>query len=99
MSTLKVESVKIEQIHAHPNADRLEIAQIKGWQCIVQKDRYKAGDLAVYIPIDSVLPETVESKLFPPDSKVKLSGSRVKTIKLRGIISQGMLADFKTLGF
>lgn len=88
-----VKVVKIEGITSHPNADRLEIAQIAGWQCVIQKNSYKVGDLAVYIPIDSILSHEVESTLFGPDSKIKLNKSRVKTIKLRGAISQGMLAQ------
>lgn len=93
MSTFAVKIVAIKEVNPHPNADRLELATIDGWNCVVQKGRYKAGDLAIYIPIDSVLPNWVEEKLFGPDSKIKLNKSRVRTIKLRGAISQGMLAD------
>jgi len=92
-----VKVVKIRDVIAHDNADRLELAQIDGWQCVIQKGAYKAGDLAVYIPIDSVLPEAIETKLFGPDSKVKLSKGRVRTIKLRGAISQGMLGPCDVL--
>lgn len=92
MSSLKVEIVRILDILEHPKADRLEIAQIKGWQCVIGKGTYKKGDKAIYIPIDSILSKETEEKLFPPDSKIKLHKSRVRTIKLRGIISQGMLA-------
>jgi RNA ligase (TIGR02306 family) len=46
---------------------------------------------AVYIPVDSLLPNSLEALIFGPDSKVKLHNHRVKTIKLRGAISQGML--------
>lgn len=87
-----VEIVEIADVLEHPNADRLEIAVIKGWQCVIAKSSFKKGDKAVYFPIDSVLPPDVEVKLFPPESKVKLSNSRIRTIKLRGAISQGLLA-------
>lgn len=90
-SELFVEICKIEKLDNHPNADRLEIATVKGWQCIVQKDIYSIGDKVIYFPIDSILPPNVEEKIFGPDSKVKLTKSRVKTIKLRGIISQGLV--------
>ncbi len=93
-----VKVVSIKNVLAHPNADRLELAEISGWQCVIQKGAYKAGDLVVYIPIDSILPDQVERKLFGPDSKIKLSKSRVKTIKIRGAISQGMLASCDELG-
>lgn len=91
MSTLKVEILTIDDILPHPNADRLELVQVKGWNCVVQKGRFVKGDVCVYIPIDSILPKELEDKLFPPESKVRLSKSRVKTIKLRGAISQGLV--------
>jgi RNA ligase (TIGR02306 family) len=93
-----VKVVAIKNVLVHPNADRLELAEIAGWQCVIQKGAYKAGDLAVYIPIDSILPDAVERTLFGPDSKIKLHKSRVKTIKIRGAISQGMLAPCGDLG-
>lgn len=83
MSTFEVSVVKIDDVIEHPNADRLDLVQIAGWNCVIRKGEYQKGDKVVYIPIDSILPFEIESKLFPPDSKVKLSKSRVKTIKLR----------------
>lgn len=98
MSTLKVEVLPIEDVQTHPNADALEIASIKGWQCVVRKDSFKKGDLCVYFPIDSVLPNTLEATIFGSDSKVKLHHSRVKTIKLRGAISQGLAVPPSLIG-
>jgi len=98
MSDLLVEIVLIDEVNSHPNADRLELAVVKGWQCCVPKNIYKKGDKVLYIPIDSILPMEVESKLFPHDAKVKLSKSRVKTIKLRGALSQGMIASLDMFG-
>jgi len=97
MSSLKVEVVEIDNIEDHPNADRLEIAKIAGWTCVVRKGEFKAGDKVVYIPIDAILSPDVETKLFPAESKVKLSRSRVKTIKLRGAISQGVVVSLSEL--
>ncbi len=79
MSTLIVEIVPILNIKEHPNADKLEIAEVKGWECIVKKDDFKVGDYALYIPIDSQLPADVENILFPPESKIKLSKGRIKS--------------------
>lgn len=95
MSTFKVEVCEIASITPHPNADRLEIATLPGkdWNVVVQKDRYKIGSKVIYFPVDSILPEAIESIIFPIDSKIKLANSRVKTIKLRGAISQGMVVD------
>lgn len=98
MSSLKIEVVTIDQILPHPGADRLEIAVIKGWNCVVRKGEYAAGSKVVYIPVDSVLLIELESKLFPPESKVKLSKSRVKTIKLRGAVSQGIVVGLEEVG-
>lgn len=91
MSTLLVEVVKINEINIHPNADRLELATVKGWQVVVQKNLYQSGDKVIYIPIDSILPQELEERIFGPDSKIKLSKSRVRTIKIRKAISQGMI--------
>ena len=68
MSTLKVEVTKIDAIERHPNADRLDLAVVKGWNCVVGRGSYRSGDLCVYIPIDSVLSEDLEKRLFPEDS-------------------------------
>ena len=91
MSTLKAEICRIEKVETHPNADRLELVQVKGWNCIVSKDTFLEGDLCLYIPIDSILPEELEKRIFGEGSKVKLHKQRIRTIKLRGIISQGLV--------
>lgn len=91
MSTHRVEVVKIDAVNVHPNADRLELATVAGWQVVIGKNNFKTGDLAVYIPVDSVLPETLEMRLFPPDAKIKLNKHRIRSIKIRGQMSQGML--------
>ena len=90
-SDFKVEIVQVLAVEDHPGADRLDLLTIKGWQCVARKGEYSVGDKVIYIPIDSVLPEELEAKIFGADAKVKLSKSRVKTIKLRGAISQGMV--------
>lgn len=100
MSTLKVEIVTVKEVLPHPNADRLELLVVKGWQAVAQKGVHTAGDKVIYFPIDSVLPNDVEETIFTPGSKVKLNKGRVKTIKLRGAISQGLVvgADLFNLG-
>jgi tRNA-binding EMAP/Myf-like protein len=98
MSTFSVKVVKIEGKSPIPNADSIEISHIAGWQCVTRKESFPIGSLAVYIPIDSVLPTIIEEKLFGLDAKIKLSKSRVRTIKIRGAISQGMLASCSDLG-
>jgi len=90
-STYKVPLTKILAIDPHPNADRLELATVYGFQVIIKKDSYKVGDLMIYVPIDSLLPQNLEDSLFPADSKVTLTKHRVRQIRLRKIASQGML--------
>ena len=81
-TNLKVEVVEIGELEKHPNADTLSIVKVKGWQCIVKTDEFKDVKLAAYIPIDSLIPESLQTVI-----PVK----RIKTIRLRGIISQGVL--------
>jgi len=85
-----VEVSTIEAVWPHPNADRLDIVKVKGWECVTGRGNFKVGDTCIYIPIDSVLPPEREALLFPEGSKVKLTKSRVKTVKIRGCVSQGM---------
>ncbi len=92
MSELKVEIVSIKEVLPHDNADRLAIAVIEGWACVVGKTQFKAGDKAIYIPVDSILSEKAENIIFA-DSKIQLNHHRVRTIRVRGKVSQGLLVD------
>lgn len=90
-TTYKVPFTTILDIQPHSNAERLELATVYGFQVVVSKGRYKIGDKAIYIPIDSILPVDLEERIFPKDGKVKLHHHRVRQIRLRGLASQGML--------
>ena len=94
MSTFKVSIEKVVKVDNHPNADKLDIIQVLGWNLITAKNNFKEGDLCIYFPIDSILSSLVEIKLFGEGSKIKLSNHRIRTIKLRGAISQGLAAKF-----
>lgn len=91
--TYKVPLTTINAIHPHNNADRLEIAEVYGFQVIVKKDSYKVGDKVIYVPIDSILSPELDYEIFPPESKIKLNKRRVKQIRIRGLASQGMLIE------
>lgn len=85
--------VKVEQltILPHDNADALEIAQVGGYQSVVRKGAFSTGDLAVYIPEGAVVPDDIIVAL---GLEGKLAGSkknRVKAVRLRGVLSQGLL--------
>jgi RNA ligase (TIGR02306 family) len=98
MSTHKVEVLNVEKVEPHPNADRLDLLSFKGWRVVATRNWRKVGDKCVYIPIDSIIPSSLESKLFGPDSKIKLQNSRVRTIKIRGAVSQGMAISLEDAG-
>lgn len=89
----RVPVTKIKRIDPHSNADRLSIATVFGFQVVVSKDLYQVGDTCIYVPIDSILKKETEEVLFGPDSKVKLNKSRVRQIRIRGVVSQGMLIN------
>lgn len=99
MSTFRVPLTTIRQINEHPNADSLVIAKIYDWDVVVKKGDFNVGDEVLYIPVDSILSPELESKVFGPDSKIKLNKSRIRSIKLRGQISQGLAVKPSLIGF
>jgi len=90
MSDLIVKVCNVDKIEKHPNADRLSIVTIKGWNCIVGLNQYKEGDLVIFCPPDSIIPIDIIEKY-----KLEYMGKnrRVKTVKLRKAISQGLILD------
>lgn len=105
-STYKVPLTKVLEINVHPNADALELATVYGFQVVVKKGSYKAGDTVIYIPVDSILSERLEAILFPmvPNAdgllvppKIKLHHRRVRQIRIRKFPSQGMLVSPKDI--
>lgn len=78
------------------NADRLECAHIGGWHCVVGKGEFKVGDKAVYFEIDSQLPE---KEPFASMEFLKSKHFKIKSQKIRGEISQGLLVSFDSFGW
>lgn len=97
VSNFRVPLTEIVEIKKHPNADRLDIAIIYGFQVVVKKDVFKKGDKIIYIPIDSVLIPELEYQIFSKDSKIKLSKHRVKQIRIRKLASQGMVVRLEDI--
>lgn len=88
--------VIVDDVVTHPNADALELAIIGGWQCCVKKGDFWKGDKAIYCEIDSMLPiaDPLFAFLEERGSLKEIDGkqySRIRTIKLRKEISQGLL--------
>ena len=77
--------VQIDEIRPIKGYDRVEHARVGGWWVIVKKDQFKVGDLAIYIEVDSKVPET---EVFEFLAK---RNYKVKTLKMCKVISQGLL--------
>ena len=92
---------KITDIRAIDGADVIELATVGGWNVVVAKDvRYKVGDIVVYCEIDSFLPIREEFEFLRKTSYKKMGdqeGFRLKTIKLRGQVSQGLILPIGVL--
>jgi RNA ligase (TIGR02306 family) len=93
--TRKLASIrKIDSLTPIEGADAIECATVGGWKVVAQKGLYKEGDLAVYFEIDSWIPHELApflSKGKEPREFEGIKGERLKTIKLRGQLSQGLL--------
>lgn len=63
--------VRIEKIEAHPNADRLEIAYVEGSPVVVAKGAFRVGDLAAYLPIDTVCPDNETFAFLIPPKQIQ----------------------------
>ena len=74
----------VVNIRPIPGADAIEVCDVLGWHVVIKKGEFKENDLCVYVEIDSTLPDKPDFE-FLRERKFK-----VKTIKLRGQISQGI---------
>jgi RNA ligase (TIGR02306 family) len=83
---MKLASIElISEIRPHPNADKLQLAKVLGYTCIIEKDRYRAGAAIVLIQPDTVLPDKPWAEMF------KKRSSRVRAMKLRDVWSFGIV--------
>lgn len=98
MSDFTVPVVVIRAIEPIPNADAIELAVVGEYRSVIRKSQFCAGDIAVYLPEAAIIPDDILERLGLTG---KLSGgakNRVKAIKLRGCLSQGILFDEVPLG-
>jgi len=91
---------QIDNIQPIDGADKIELVTVGGWKVVVAKDvNHKVGDLVVYCEIDSFLPIEPEFEFLRKSSYKKMAdgteGFRLKTIKLRGQVSQGLILPLK----
>src|SRR5262245_39033749 len=91
----------VNAVEPIPNADAIEKIRVLGWWVVIKKGEHSPGDKVVYFEIDSLLPERPEFEFlrassFKPaqtdaDGTVRLAaGFRIKTVRLRGQVSQGI---------
>lgn len=76
---------RILNIKPIPDADSIEVATVLGWHVVTKKNEFKIGDLVCYVEIDSILPDRPEFEFM------RQHKFRVRTIRLRGQISQGII--------
>jgi len=94
MSELIIQPTVIEAIKPHPNADRLEIAVIGGWEIVTGKDNYNVGDVVVHIQPESMVPSEWTDTWGVTQYlswKKDVDSGRVRCARLRGITSFGFL--------
>jgi RNA ligase (TIGR02306 family) len=101
MATFEVPIIRVDKVIDHPNADRLSLNYFREYVTVSAKledgsHRYKAGDYVIYVPEGAVIPEFLLRRGFWNEEKNKgmlagSNGDRVKGIKLRQILSQGIM--------
>ncbi|MFF9865613.1 RNA ligase (ATP) [Streptomyces sp. NPDC013953] len=96
MSTLRV-TAELLTVHDHPNADALELAQVGLYRAVVAKGAYRSGDAAVYIPEQAVLPPALVAELGLTGRLAGKASDRVKAVRLRGELSQGIVCRPRAL--
>jgi len=85
---------RIDTVSPIPGADMIEVVRVNGWDVVVKKGGFQAGDKCIYIEIDSFLPERSEFEFLRKTSFKTLyekPGFRLKTMKLRGVVSSGLV--------
>jgi RNA ligase (TIGR02306 family) len=91
----KLASIRlIDNVEPIPNADAIEVCTVGGWKVVSKKNEFKIGDKAIYCEIDSWIPHALApflSKGKDPRAYNDVPGERLRTVKLRGQLSQGLL--------
>lgn len=94
---MKLASIEtVRNVRRHPNADRLDLTEILGWQTITKRGEFQPGDRCVFVVIDTILPPAPWSA-FLADKKASDKPIRLRTVKLRGEFSQGLALPLSVL--
>lgn len=111
MSSLIIEICRVDKIEAHPQADKMAIATIKGWKTCIKKNedgstQFAEGDLCIFFPPDAVLPKQLSDSIGVTNYLKTLAkkadgsrpeGGRVAVSRLRGQPSYGFITDLTIL--
>ena len=91
---------RVKMLTPIPDSDFLETAHIMGWQCVVKKGEFREHDLGVYFEVDSFLPEIQRYEFLRAssyrDNEDNGKGFRIRTMRMRGQLSQGLLLPFSS---
>jgi RNA ligase (TIGR02306 family) len=92
---------EIGAINPIEGADQIEVASVGGWKVVVKKGEFKAGDFAIYCEIDSFIPTSIAPFLTKPGHYPAvfdgIEGERLRTVRLRKQISQGLLLPLSVM--
>ncbi|GAA4454439.1 hypothetical protein GCM10023156_26900 [Novipirellula rosea] len=91
----------VQQTRSIQGADLIELSVVDGWKCVTKKGECAVGSPAIYCEIDSFLPVREEFEFLRESSLETMDhreGFRLRTVKLRGQISQGLLLRPEILG-
>jgi RNA ligase (TIGR02306 family) len=93
---------KIDELLPIEGADLIQLAKIDGWQAVVKKGEFNIGELCIYCEVDSFLPDGNPAWQHLVDKSSRTfegqKGHKLKTIKLRGELSQGFVCALSVLG-
>lgn len=92
---------RIESVRKHPNADSLDLVMVNGWQCVTKLGEFKLGDEIIYLEPDSFLPikpqyEFLRKSCYRNTEHLG-EGFRLRTVKLRGELSQGLVLPIQDI--
>src|SRR5574344_1057907 len=83
---------KVLDIHPIKDADRIELVTVLGWHVIQAKGTVRVGDKVIYIEIDSKVPD------IPEFGFMRRKDFKGKTMKMKGVVSQGLIVKLEDFG-
>lgn len=90
----------IQEITPIEGADAIVLAHVNGWSAVVKKDEFEIGQKIIFCEIDSWVPHSLApflSKEKEPREYLGIKGERLRSVKLRGQLSQGLILPFDVL--